>query len=367
MNATVMYTEKMLDASWLSDALGAQVTATSLRAKPGTSLTASFTSSGAEGQDASGWVRLMWPAGAGKAEKHRRKAAKLGLSVQQSELPDGFTLQWGGVKTDPKLMMHLVSFEGLNDGEILRYNPLRRLVIRNGYRVSRIVTSADPHSTDLYRFVGLHVPVPEVLDADTGTGMDVLRFVGTRDLSSGLSTTQATSVGALFAGLHASVSSLPNYLNRHLAAKNISPAVQLEAHASLFDVLAPELAGRTRALAAAFKPLSGPPVLLHGDASPDQVLTDEATGALWLTDFDRAYLGPAPVDIGSFMATSPTEVSAAFFEGYSSTAGHGLPVLDLQHALAGALALRLADPLRGAQPGWKAEVEAALSRIEQML
>lgn len=367
MNATVTYTGQMLDANWLSDALGAQVAATSLRIKPDTSITASFTPVGAQGQDAAGWVRLMWPAGAGKAEKYRCKAAKLGLNVQQRELTNGFTLQWGGVETDPKLMMHLLAFGGLEDSKVLRYNPLRRLVVRNGYRVTRIVTSSDPYSTDLYRFVGLHVPVPEVLDADTATGMDVLRYVGSRDLSSGLDTAQATSVGALFADLHASASSLPSYLTRHLAAKNISPATQVEAHASLFDVLAPELAGRSRALAAALKPLTGPPVLLHGDASPDQVLIDEATGALWVTDFDRAHLGPAATDIGSFMATAPTDVSAAFMEGYSSTAGHGLPVLDVQHALAGALTLRLADPLRSAHPGWKTEVEASLSRIEQML
>lgn len=366
MKATVTYTERLLDANWLSEALGARVQATSLRIKPGTSITASFAGQ-VPGQDASGWIRLMWPAGAGKAAKHTVKAAEMGFTVSDLTLDDGFALQWGGIETDPKLMEHLASFEGLGTGSVLRYNPLRRLVVRNGYRVTRVVLSPAPYSTDLYRFVGLHVPVPEVLDADTATDMDVLRYVGSRDLSEGFDTAQAAEVGMLFADLHASTAALPSYLTRHLAAKTVSPAAQVLAHAALFEVLAPDLAERCRSLAAALPPVTGTPVLVHGDASPDQVLVDETTGALWLTDFDRAHLAPAAVDIGSYLATSPAEAGAAFLEGYSTAAGHGLPVLDIQRATAGALALRLAEPLRSASPTWQAEVGTALERIEQML
>ena len=46
-------------------------------------------------------------------------------------------------------------------------------------------------------------------------------------------------------------------------------------------------------MAAAWASVPDAAVLVHGDASPDQVLLDTATGQVWITDFERACLAEA--------------------------------------------------------------------------
>lgn len=140
--------------------------------------------------------------------------------------------------------------------------------------------------------------------------------------------------------------------------------------------LAPDQLGTARRLATAIAALLlatpervGP---LHGDFSADQVIA-WPDGAVVLIDWDRAAVGPAAIDLGSFIARIEAEAilaggmpgmaaSGAFLRGYADEAGRrpwGL------HGWIAAGLLRLAaEPFRRRLPDWPSAVQALLERAE---
>ena len=405
---------RVLDPGWLSEQAGRPVRAARLRIKPRTSLVVGLDDTA--GQPA-GWLRFLWPISHNKAARTRREAGELGLETAEHELGE-LLVQTGPLPADPKLLTRIAAATASGKlgrweaSQVLRYNPLRRVVVRDGMRVVRVATSRD-RGVAFDRFMAGVVETPRRLDGGDLDGVSVHAFTGDLDLADLLAgnppsrpsdeswlsraasdsdgswlsraaseasgpcrnhpatdrdPTQSTpdpirAAGAMLARLHAA--GVPDDLARSLALRAPDPAAQGLAHAALLDELAPGLAERMRRVVARFPgAASAMPVLSHGDLSPDQVLTTRAGDRVWLTDFDRACLAPRAVDLGSFIAVLDDD---AFRDGYRDGGGQLPPGDQLRRAVAASLILRAADPLRRASRAWEQEISANLDRIMEVL
>ena len=405
---------RVLDPGWLSEQAGRPVRAARLRIKPRTSLVVGLDDTAGH---PAGWLRILWPISHNKAARTRREAGELGLETAEHELGE-LLAQTGPLPADPKLLKRIAAATASGKlgrweaSQVLRYNPLRRVVVRDGMRVVRVTTSRD-RGVAFDRFIAGVVETPLRLDDGDLDGVSVHAFTGAQDLAGLLAgnppsrpsdesrlsravsdsdgswlsraaseasgpcrnhpatdrdPTQSTpdpirAAGAMLARLHAA--RIPADLARLFAARTSDPVAQGLAHAALLDELAPGLAERMRRVVARFPgAASAIPVLSHGDLSPDQVLTTRAGDRVWLTDFDRACLAPRAVDLGSFIAVLDDD---AFRDGYRDGGGQLPPGDQLRRAVAASLILRAADPLRRASRAWEQEISANLDRIMEVL
>ena len=405
---------RVLDPGWLSEQAGRPVRAARLRIKPRTSLVVGLDDTAGH---PAGWLRFLWPISHNKAARTRREAGELGLETAEHELGE-LLAQTGPLPADPKLLKRIAAATASGKlgrweaSQVLRYNPLRRVVVRDGMRVVRVATSRD-RGVAFDRFIAGVVETPLRLDDGTLDGVSVHAFTGAQDLAGLLAgnppsrpsdeswlsraasdsdgswlsraaseasgpcrnhpatdrdPTQSTpdpirAAGAMLARLHAA--GVPDDLARSLALRAPDPVAQGLAHAALLDELAPGLAERMRRVVARFPgAASAMPVLSHGDLSPDQVLTTRTGDRVWLTDFDRACLAPRAVDLGSFIAVLDDD---AFLDGYRDGGGQLPPGDQLRRAVAASLILRAADPLRRASRAWEQEISANLDRIMEVL
>ncbi|MDF1488557.1 protein kinase family protein [Tessaracoccus caeni] len=96
-------------------------------------------------------------------------------------------------------------------------------------------------------------------------------------------------------------------------------------------------------------------VSLHGDLTPDQILTDGST--IRIADLDRSHRGSAGTDLGWWsagcMLLGAPKLETAFLDGYTSV--RPAPDLDLWRARA--LLTFALIPFRRWQPDWQAETE----------
>lgn len=405
---------RVLDPGWLSEQAGRPVRAARLRIKPRTSLVVGLDDTAGH---PAGWLRFLWPISHNKAARTSQEAGELGVETSEHELGE-LLVQTGPLPADPKLLKRIAAATASGKlgrweaSQVLRYNPLRRVVVRDGMRVVRVATSGD-RGVAFDRFIAGVVETPLRLDDGTLDGVSVHAFTGAQDLvgllagnppsrpsdeswlsravsdsdGSWLSRaaseasgpcrnhpatdrdpTQSTpdpirAAGAMLARLHAA--GVPDDLARSLALRAPDPVAQGLAHAALLDELAPGLAERMRRVVARFPgAASAIPVLSHGDLSPDQVLTTRTGDRVWLTDFDRACLAPRAVDLGSFIAVLDDD---AFLDGYRDGGGQLPPGDQLRRAVAASLILRAADPLRRASRAWEQEISANLDRIMEVL
>ena len=377
----------MLDADRLSERIQRPVRADRLRIKPEVSILVSLTdwSTGLT----AGWARLLWPVSHSKAAQAERLAASLGLqSPVTRSLDGGLLLQCGAVLTDPKLAEPLAQVTDLGvlssweARDVLRYNPSRRLVLRDGATVLRLRTGGGGPADDVHRALSGLLPVPGLLDSQAVARCEgrvsVQQWCGDTNLAdvyaddadraaSAQGLKEASRrVGALLAELHSCVGQLPAGLIDRLPHQPPSFRDLAEVHARQLDVLAPELARRVRAVGDMLPSLlPGTPVLAHGDVSPDQVLYEYSTGRIWLTDFDRVRLAPAAMDLGSYLAEAPPSQRHALLEGYATH--RPVPgAEELGWAIALSRLARLADPLRRAHPSWRERIGADLTAIERI-
>jgi len=377
----------VLDADRLSELLQRPVRAARLRIKPEVSVLVSLTdrSTGLT----VGWARLLWPVSHSKAAQAERLAASLGLQPPVTlPLDEGLLLQSGEVLTDPKLAQPLAQARDLGvlgaweARDVLRYNPSRRLVLRDGSTVLRLRAGAGGPADDVHRTLSGLLPVPGLLDSQAVARCEgrvsVQQWCGDTNLAdvyaddadraaSAQGLKEATRrVGALLAELHSCVGQLPAGLIDRLPHQPAGFRDLAEVHARQLDVLAPELARRVRAVGDMLPSLlTGTPVLAHGDASPDQVLYEYSTGRIWLTDFDRVRLAPAAMDLGSYLAEAPPSQRHALLEGYATH--RPVPgAEELGWAIALSRLARLADPLRRAHPSWRERIGADLTAIERI-
>ena len=378
----------MLDADRLSERLQRPVRADRLRIKPEVSVLVSLTDR-STGLTA-GWARLLWPVSHSKAAQAERLATRLGLAQPPVTLPldEGLLLQSGEVLTDPKLAQPLAQARDLGvlgaweARDVLRYNPSRRLVLRDGSTVLRLRAGAGGPADDVHRTLSGLLPVPGLLDSQAVARCEgrvsVQQWCGDTNLAdfyadnadraaSAQGLKEATRrVGALLAELHSCVGQLPAGLIDRLPHQPPGFRDLAEVHARQLDVLAPELASRVRAVGDILPSLlTGTPVLAHGDVSPDQVLYEYSTGRIWLTDFDRVRLAPAAMDLGSYLAEAPPSQRHALLEGYATH--RPVPgAEELGWAIALSRLARLADPLRRAHPSWRERIGADLTAIERI-
>ena len=374
----------VLDADRLSELLGHPVRGDRLRIKPEVSVLVSLTDR-STGLTA-GWARLLWPISHSKAAQAERLGPA--QSPVTRPLDDGLLLQCGEVLTDPKLAEPLAQATDLGvlstweARDVLRYNPSRRLVLRDGSTVLRLRAGAGGPADDVHRALAGLLPVPGLLDSQAvsrcegrvsaqqwcgDTNLADFYADNADDPATAQGLVEATgSVGALLAELHSCTGQLPADLVDRLPHQPPCSRKLAEVHARQLDVLAPELARRVRAVGDMLPDrLPGTPVVTHGDAAPDQVLYEYSTGRIWLTDFDRVRLAPAATDLGSYLAVAPSSQRRALLEGY---AAHR-PVPggeELGWAIALSRLARLADPLRRAEPSWRERIGADLAAIERI-
>ena len=363
----------VLDADRLSEFIGQPVRAGRLRIKPNVSVLMSLTerSTGLT----SGWARLLWPVSHSKAAQAERLATSLGLDqAPVTRGADGdLLLQSGPVHTDPKLAEPMADaarqgvLRSWEAGDVLRYNPSRRLVLRDGSTVLRMRAQAGNPADDVHRALSEFLPVPRLLDSEAVARCEghvsLQQWCGDTNVAelseesaaehaiSEVATESAADatrrVGALLAELHSCAEALkPDLVNR-LPHRHPDPQDLAEVHARQLDVLDPE------------------PTLTHGDASPDQVLYERSSGRIWLTDFDRVRLAPAVTDLGSYLAVAPASQGRALLEGYAEhRPAPGAEQLGV--AIAYSRLARLADPLRRADPSWRERIGVELAAIESI-
>lgn len=345
----------LINPDYLSNVMGTDVSPTNVRIKPDTSVVAGFV----DEQEQHGWVRVLWPGSAGKAHKTASQAGKMGLSTTELDIAGGMVLQYGSALADPKMLKHIHEAGISPHSRVLRYNPQRRLVVRNGDNVTRITERAAAFSIKTYEHIAEHVSVPARLDSGCQLHCSELEFLGKGDLTDAHAQEDFSfAAGVIAHQLHsASIDRAPDH----------NPAdahAQVKAHTELMSIMAPEFLSRLQNITQQLPPLDGPSVVLHGDLSPDQYLYGDK---LWLTDFDRLHLGPAVKDLGSYLATSSPTAGAEFLRGYGSVANSMPSDDELRIATTHSMVLRIADPLRKARPTWREEIDNNLTQIEEAL
>lgn len=168
-------------------------------------------------------------------------------------------------------------------------------------------------------------------------------------------------VGVGLARLHAAASRTPGSASAR--DERLAP---VEAVATQLDQVLPELRDRVRAVVdrlAAVAPAVDLEHPVHGDFSADQVIVD-AAGRIGITDWDRAGWGDPAADLGSLRAAGLDPMAYdEVLAGYTSV--RQLPTA-LGWYLARAQLLRLPEPLRQGRPGWRAQIAARLTEIEQL-
>lgn len=332
----------LLDDDGLSALLGEAVRVTRIRYKPGTSVLAAFIrSDGGPGQH--GWATAR---GAGYGQKlydRNRDSARTDAGTRLLPLGPGTpetVVAVGGVDDDWRLRRALswLRRHGLeqlraancppSEVRVLRYKPERRLVTEIPSASGPIIvkTAARPWPPGLEpavraRLAALGVPLlPELANESCARhGISASPRWGDGDLGDGAGSeaddggaagTASYRAGAALAALH-QVRLPPSPPQRPavpVATGLIDDgafARQLSAVEAMVAAVFPELEGlamrvRTTLLERLGMGGGQPPVLAHGDFSPDQVLV--AGEGIRFIDFDRMTLAEPEADIGSFAA-----------------------------------------------------------------
>lgn len=366
--------EDLLSAAGLSRLLGAETEPTHLRIKPGRSVIVSHRD---VGTGEHGWTMLT--SDADKHHKLHSGAERLGrpLTVHRAESP---YLVSGSVWADRWLGRELDAAHAALGGDaawhILRYNPRRRVVAvvdhltaageptRHVVRVAAEPLNRIVSTAERWREAGLPVGRAEPLGGrDTAV---VAPVWGHTDLLRDPWAPAAHTAGRRIAELHTRAS-------RSTSAEGLTMLeADVDSHIDAVAQVAPWLAERAERLAealtsAAMSQRLGEPVPLHGDLSPDQILL-AAPGShkIRIIDLDRAGLGPAMRDVGSWAASCRTsgqpELLEAFLAGYqeiSATDPAAVALWESYAHLASAL-----DPFRNCDADWAAKVTRRIESAE---
>lgn len=385
----------VLDAARLSDLVGCPVHATHLRPKPGVSAVAALADPAGRPV---GWVQALTGDARVKADKTRDRAQETGWHhrVGSAEIGDTLLL-WGQVQADPRLARSIARLGLQGEPAILRYNPLRRLVVRVGDRVHRI--TADKHARRLgtvtRALAGAGLPVGTPLG-----GRDLHDVHGLRDriLHDQRVTTWAwvdgaepedgdtpalRRLGTLLAHLHA-LPATPA-LARHLPHRDwVAHLAAARSSVDQLATLALATTGATRASAIAIataqallERLGGltvadaPLVVSHGDFSLDQCVVTR-DGAVHLLDLDRAALAPAALDLATLRAACLVEGREGCDEVVGAYAaahpGDGPEPADAAAPwLAAALLARVSQPWRAQHPDWAERTVAIVGHAAALL
>ena len=377
--------ELLVDADAVSDLVGERVVAVRLRHKPGMSTVAALSTPGGQPW---GWVQLTTPQARDKARNAQRRARERNRAVHLQGLPGGGVAAWGPVVTDPRLHRALDQLPGdllaaLGDRhrthpdpvvQVLRHNPLRRLVLRRGDAVLRLTEQPRREVLRAARVLRRHgVPVSQPLrladDIRRGRRVTMWAWTPGDDLHGSPDVAAAHAAGAALAAWHGTPA------GHGLALARLDPSTAGHAVVDGLRPLSGELAGRGQALLQSLlPPLTRPQraVWAHGDFSADQVVARPDGGAE-IVDLDRLTLAPAALDLGSFAAVEllrtrdeapAADLLPALLEGYAAGVPDGS---ELTAWTAYALLVRAGEPLRRAAPTWRSEVSSRLDLVEEVL
>ena len=367
--------DALLDPTILAELTGRPVVADRLRIKPGTSVVIGLRDQASGRVD--GWARILWPAVQDKASKAVERAERRGQRIHVRAIHAGLLLQAGEVSADPQLaaVIRQALKESLVEvgDQVLRYNPLRRFVLRRGATTVRLSATPDEVALPLdWALTEAGVPVPGRLDTGSRPQVAVQAFVGDTDLEATPNSPATRAVGEALARLH-TVELAPSLADALAAEPDLADVGA--AHVALLGHLDDGLAERMGQVAAATasrwaevrSQSFGGSALVHGDASPDQMLLDITTGRTWITDFDRACLAAPAVDLGSYLAATTEPLGRELLDGYASAGGAVPGERELTAARARALLLSAVDPVRRANPEWRDLIEIRLDEIEEAL
>lgn len=387
----------LLDADNVSELFGKPVCLSHLRIKPEVALIAAVKDP-RQGQ-VQGWVRLLWPVSHSKARKAQRIATSYGQHTAVANVNSELLADWGPVTADPALAAHIADYAvssntatnvgntDLNADSFLRYNPLRRLVIRGHDNVTRIQAHTTPIVHRAIEHIGQSVPIPQPIETSLPQQSNVtqIEWCGDGDLSAltqHLTDSQAkqrahAQAGEIFARLHSVP--VPPQLAAALAQRAPQVHAQAAAHEGIFEHIDPYAAQRIRELGRQLKACEAyikekqtdgnePGVVLsHGDASADQVLATSDFHQMWLTDFDRVCLATRATDLGSYISLCNAEENAAFLSGYVAGGGLLPSAEELKLAQARALISRLAENLKAGKLQWQRLTHQRLDTIQELL
>ncbi|MDN6330852.1 MAG: phosphotransferase, partial [Brachybacterium sp.] len=363
---------------------------------PGASVLVSYSAedpsgTGAPGAEttAVGWALLV--DSRDKRENVLRRAARLGPEVREHPLPSaaptaaGPSLLSGGLDSDPRLGSEIERVRRRHGGaaaaRVLSYNPGRHavLLLPGTGEVLRVsARSLDPLLQVATLWRELDLPTLDQRRWRDRPTVLVGRQWGHGDLAALASHPQSMSaaarLGGIIARLHAAEVS-----PRALPAARIGALVPATSEA-VSDLLPHRAAQIDRLSARLHGALRDeePRALIHGDLSPDQVLVSvdetavpgEGRLPLRVVDLDRSGLGPAGVDLGSWIAScllaGTEEQAAAFLGGYARR--RALPPADeLAAWTARALLAAALDPMRRYREDWLPAVEQRLALAETVL
>lgn len=238
--------------------------------------------------------------------------------------------------------------------DLVRYNPLRRLVLREGSRALKITASAQTRAPAVARALagrGLPLIVPEHVVGNCWASS----WWGDGDLSFKGGAGPAHQAGAALAGIHGAPC-------EQVELPVLDAAAIARTAAAAITTLLPALAERVEALSTRLSGLGegSSPVLAHGDWSADQALTDGRE--VRIIDLDRATLAPREYDLGTYLACGG---DPALLEGYREAGG----CID-DGTLPGWQALahfqRAAEPFLHGDAVWPHGIERAIARAEEV-
>lgn len=360
--------EDILDPQRRARLVGSDALIERLRVKPGSNLVAAWSRPGADGEVDRGWIALL--TSEDKVRGILRRATRGGgdVTVHRDDVP---YLLSGPIETDPRLARPLARaarrLHNVTRLDVVRYNPSRRLVLRvrggnvpGGDAMMRIA----PRGLDRLVRAEEHwaasgAPVLRHEWWGSKATAAVAPYWGDGDLATFRDVEAAYVCGRAVALVHGE--SRPEQPFATQAGHEVPN------EAAVVAGLIPELRERLDAVVALLgeSRRESYQVPLHGDLSPDQVLTDGSQ--IRIIDLDRARPGAAGEDLGTWCAAcrllGAPELETAFLEGYGTVR----EIPDLAPWIARALLTGALEPFRRWHPDWPGEIDQRVSLAEQAL
>jgi hypothetical protein len=250
------------------------------------------------------------------------------------------------------------------DGELVRYKPGRRAVIRyeGAYGKLRADEAGAAHVALARELIAHGVRTPAPLEYRPELGMALYEEVaGTRlaTLRGGGLDDWMEPVAAALAQLHATPVAA---LREHSMDDELADLRAAAATAGALGADARELADELARRLTEIEPL--PAVTIHGSFHDDQVLVGDADDTVTLVDLDSAARGDPRLDVGHFAAylTAAGEDSAR--KRFLAACDAGPDVLVFEAA---ALLRWSSLPFRDLEPGWRSAVARRVELARQRL
>lgn len=353
--------DALIDPGRLSEILGMESQVVRMRIKPEVSIALSMKVS--DNADIH-FGQILWPKSVSKIRRAEKACDNRGVDLFRTEFGEDLTFISCPAQADPLVHQYLPAMSA--QASIIRHNPLRRLVLFDGHRVLRVTSRPQD------RLIALHkeftdLVVPQMLDMGTrhqaSAHVTAQERVGSCDLSEKIAPLRADyRAGQLLAQLHAH--DMPSGLEPVATRESMSGV--LAAHTRILSQVSVKLGARLDQMGKKLQLPGGEDVFLHGDASPDQFLTNYMGSLVWMTDFDRAGRGPRALDLGAYLHDASEEQGEAFLDGYRDEGGVIPRASDLRLGQIVAIVKRLAEPLRRADVGWVEHIEKELDLWEEL-